>query len=56
MENTTAAENTAVIDKVSMEKLGEIFEKIFATLKKVLAWLGILILPDEDEKEDYPKN
>lgn len=56
MENTTAAENNAVIGKVSMEKLGEIFEKIFATLKKVLAWLGILILPDENEKEDYSKN
>lgn len=54
--NTYEGTTDAAIAGISMEKLSEIFEKIFATLKKILAWLGILILPDEDEKEDYPKN
>ena len=55
MKTYEASTDPAITD-VTMEKLSELFEKIFATLKKILAWLGILILPDEDEKEDYPKN
>lgn len=55
MYNVYEDATDAAIAGVTMEKLSEIFEKIFATLKKILAWLGILILPDEDEKEDYPQ-
>lgn len=52
IEETTTG--NAVLGDISIEKITQIFEKIFMTLKKILAWLGILILPNEDEKDNYP--
>ncbi len=50
--NNEKTTDSAVVD-FSMDTLADFFEKIFATLKKIFAWLGILILPDGDEKNDY---
>lgn len=30
------------------------FTKILELFKQIMAWLGILVLPDEEEQKDYP--
>ena len=51
MDETTTS--NAITGDLSMSKLESFFEKILSALKKFFAWLGILILPNEQEKEDY---
>ena len=38
---------------VSVDKIMEIVSKLLSVFKKIMAWLGILILPEEGEY-DYP--
>ena len=51
MDNEKTTDSAFVY--ISMDKLADFFEKIFAAIKKLFAWLGILILPEGDEKNDY---
>ena len=44
--------NGPVLD-VSIDKILELVTKLLSIFKKVMAWLGILILPEEGEY-DYP--
>ena len=38
----------------SIEEITGLVQKILQALKDIFAWLGVLILPDENEKKDYP--
>lgn len=39
---------------ISIDYILELIEKIFTVYKEVMAWLGILVLPEEGEY-DYPE-
>ncbi len=38
----------------SMNDLLGVLQKILDAFKQVMAWLGILVLPDDDDKKYYP--
>lgn len=40
--------------KVSVEDIMGVVQKLLDAFKKVMEWLGILVLPNEDQKQDYP--
>lgn len=40
---------------VSIEKIMNIVDKLLLTFKQIMAWLGVLVLPEEGEY-DYPEN
>lgn len=39
---------------ITVDQLLDVIRKLLEAFKKVLAWLGILVLPDEDD--DFPGN
>ena len=38
----------------SMNDLLGVLEKIMSAFKQIMAWLGVLVLPDEEDKKYYP--
>ena len=40
---------------ISAEQILDFIEKVLGALKKAFAWLGILILPEDGEYNDYPE-
>lgn len=53
MEETTAAATS--VFPASIGELTALFRKLLEAIKKFFGWLGILILPDEGEYDDYPE-
>lgn len=39
----------------STDELVTLFERLLTAFKKLMAWLGILILPEEGEYDGYPE-
>ena len=39
---------------ITEDQVTTFFRALLVIFKKLMAWLGILVLPDEDEKKDYP--
>ena len=39
---------------ISIDDIMGVVQKILDAFKKLMGWLGILVLPDEDQKQDYP--
>lgn len=39
---------------ISSEQILDFIEKVLGAIKKVFAWLGILILPEDGEYDGYP--
>ena len=39
---------------ISVEDIMGVVQKMLDAFKKLMEWLGILVLPTEDEKKDYP--
>ena len=39
---------------ISAEQILDFIEKVLGAIKKLFAWLGILILPEDGEYDGYP--
>lgn len=39
---------------ISSEQILDFIEKVLGAIKKVFAWLGILVLPEDGEYDGYP--
>ncbi len=39
---------------ISVDDIMGVVQKLLEAFKKVMEWLGILVLPTEDQKQDYP--
>ena len=39
---------------ISIDDIMGVVQKLLDAFKKLMEWLGILVLPDEDQKQDYP--
>lgn len=39
---------------ISSEQILDFIEKLLGAIKKVFAWLGILVLPEDGEYDNYP--
>ena len=39
---------------ISVEDIMSVVQKMLDAFKKLMEWLGILVLPTEDEKKEYP--
>ncbi len=40
--------------QISVDDIMGVVQKLLDAFKKVMEWLGILVLPTEEEKKDYP--
>lgn len=38
----------------SMDDILNVFKELMTAFKKIMAWLGILVLPEDGEYDDYP--
>lgn len=38
----------------SMDEVLDLIRKLLTAFKKVMAWLGILVLPEEGDYDNYP--
>ena len=39
---------------ISIDDIMGVVQKLLDAFKKLMEWLGILVLPDEEQKKDYP--
>ena len=39
---------------ITVDDIMGVVQKLLDAFKKVMEWLGILVLPTEEEKKDYP--
>ncbi|MBR3598041.1 MAG: hypothetical protein IKL47_13830 [Clostridia bacterium] len=39
---------------ISVEQILDFIEKLLGAIKKMFAWLGILVLPEDGEYDGYP--